>query len=137
MYKTALTLLCAIVFMACDKKDPNCGSLICTEQFVSATITFTKPDGTGIAVKDFSVVNQRTGDTLSKVGPTELSLAPGTYIVVSDNHVKELSEGGDELKVTGTYEATSQAKSAIIKVSGGKCACHIHKISGPDKVAFD
>jgi hypothetical protein len=138
MYKAVLTVLCAIVLiMGCDKKDSECESRVCTEMFAMVNITFTKSDGTGVAVKDFSVVNQRTGDTLKKADPANLSLAPGTYVVADDNHVEKLSEEGDDLKVTGTYDATNQTKSALVKVAGGKCVCHINKISGPDKVAFD
>lgn len=137
MYNTALIALCVILMMGCDKKVSECEPRICTEIFVMANITFTKKDGTGVMVKDFSVVNMRTGDTLKNVGPAHHSLTPGIYTVVSDNHVKELSEEGDELKISGTYEATNQSKSAMVKVTGGKCACHIHKISGPDRVVFD
>ncbi|HKG05994.1 MAG TPA: hypothetical protein VKB19_06035 [Pedobacter sp.] len=137
MYKATLIVLCAIVFMACDKKDPECGDRICTEEFAMINFTFTKKDGTGVSVKDFSVINQRTGDSLKAMSAAYLDLAPGTYVVADDNHTKKLSEEGDDLKITGTYEATNQTKSAIIKVAGGKCACHIRKISGPAKLAFD
>jgi hypothetical protein len=101
------------------------------------TFSFTNKDGVGIGIKNYSAVNQRTGDTIKVSGMASLSLTPGTYVVVDDNYVKKLSEQGDDIKVSGTLEATNQTKTAILKVSGGKCACHIEKISGPEKIAFD
>jgi hypothetical protein len=56
---------------------------------------------------------------------------------VDDGNTKSLSEEGDDLKITGTFEKTGQTKSAIIKVTGGICACHINKVSGPEQIAFD
>lgn len=138
MYKTALIFLCAALFIACDKKNnSDCPSLACTENFAMVNFSFTNKDGVGIGIKNYSAVNQRTGDTIKASGLASLSLTPGTYVVVDDNYVKKLSEEGDEIKVSGTLEATNQTKTAILKVSGGKCACHIEKISGPEKIAFD
>ncbi|WP_285059308.1 hypothetical protein [Pedobacter ginsengisoli] len=138
MYKAALICLCAVLFIACDKKDASeCPDLICTESFAMVTFSFTNKDGVGVGIKNYSAVNQRTGDTIKTAGIASLSLTPGTYVVVDDNYVKKLSEEGDDIKVSGTLEATNQTKTAILKVSGGKCACHIEKISGPEKVAFD
>lgn len=138
MYKAALIFLCAVLFVACDKKsNSDCPDLICTESFAMITFSFTNKDGVGVGIKNYSAVNQRTGDTIKTSGIASLTLIAGTYVVVDDNYVKKLSEEGDDIKVSGTLEATNQTKTAIIKVSGGKCACHIEKISGPEKVAFD
>ena len=138
MYKAALIFLCAVLFSACDKiNNPDCPSLICTENFAMVTFSFTNKDGVGVGIKNYSAVNQRTGDTIKTSGIASLTLIAGTYVVVDDNYVKKLSEEGDDIKVSGTFEATNQTKTAILKVSGGKCACHIEKISGPEKVAFD
>jgi hypothetical protein len=138
MYKAALIFLCVVLFTACDKKNnSDCPSLICTESFAMLTFSFTNKDGIGVGVKNYSAVNQRTGDTIKTSGMASLTLIAGTYVLVDDNSVKKLSEEGDDIKVSGTYEATGQTKTAILKVSGGKCACHIEKISGPEKIAFD
>ena len=138
MYKTALIFLCAVLFTACDKtNNSDCPSLICTENFAMVTVSFTNKDGVGVGIKNYSAVNQRTGDTIKTSGIASLTLVAGTYVVVDDNYVKKLSEEGDDIKVSGTLEATNQTKTAILKVSGGKCACHIEKISGPEQVAFD
>lgn len=138
MYKVAMIFLCVTLLLACDKKDiSECPSLICTEQFAMVTFSFTDKNGEGIGIKNYSAVNQRTGDTIKTSGIASLTLIAGTYVVADDNYVKKLSEEGDDIKVSGTLEATGQTKTAVLKVSGGKCACHIEKISGPEKVAFD
>jgi hypothetical protein len=138
MYKAVMIFLCAVLFIACDKIDNSeCPSLVCTENFAMVTFSFTDKNGVGVGIKNYSAVNQRTGDTIKTSGIASLTLIAGTYVVVDDNYVKKLSEEGDDIKVSGTLEATGQTKTAILKVSGGKCACHIEKISGPEKVAFD
>lgn len=139
MSKTALILLlCAVLFTECKKKNTSdCPSTICTESFAMVTFSFTDKNGVGIGVKNYSAVNQRTGDTIKNASAASISLIPGTYIVVDDNYIKKLSGEGDDIRVSGTHETTGQTKTAIIKVAGGECACHIQKISGPDKISFD
>ena len=56
--------------------------------------------------------------------------------MVNDTDIRSLSQEGDNIEVTGRLKGTDTVKSAIIKVSGG-CACHIKKISGPEKIIFD
>ena len=138
MYKYVLILLCAALFTSCDKKEPSdCGAIACTLEFRSVGISFTDKDGNPAAVKNYSAINQRTGESVKIPGAPNLTLLQGTFIVVDDSHRKSLSAEGDEIKVTGTSEATNQTKSAIVKVAGGECSCHIEKLSGPDKIAFD
>ena len=138
MYKYLLILFCAAMLGACDKKEPSdCGAMICTEEFRMILFSFTDKDGKPAAVKNYSAINQRTGEIIKTTGGATIDLSQGTFIVIDDSSLKLLSAEGDDIKVTGTYETTGQTKSAILKVSGGKCACHIQKISGPDKIAFD
>lgn len=140
MYRLTLVMLFGLFCLACNKKDHSdndCSSKICTENFASLHFNFTKKDGTGVAVENYSAINQRTGDTLKSSSAAYMDLTPGTYIVVDDSHLKKLSDTGDDIKITGTYPVTNQTKSAMIKVSGGPCACHIDKLSGPDKIVFD
>lgn len=137
MYKIVYVLFCVIVFMACHKKEiSDCRNRICTTESRSIVFTFTDKSGTGVAVKDYSVVNMRTGESVKR-NVSGLSLAPGTYIVLDDSYVNKLSAEGDDIKISGKLEATGQTKSTIMKVAGGACACHIQKISGADKLAFD
>lgn len=139
MKKITLVLLMGIVLFACKKKKitDDCADKICTKEFVSVTIRFVDNKGAAAETKDFSVVNQRTGEKLMANSAIYTSTIKGGFIVVDDGNIMSLSESGDDLKITGTSVETNQTKSAIIKVNGGKCACHIKKISGPEQIAFD
>jgi len=140
MFKKIAMLVCAvgvILLAACDKTDnSNCQDKICDESFATLVVKFVDKNGEGVAVDNYSAVNQRTGDTLS-VATSDINSETGIYIVASDRHISKLSESGDSVKVTGTYTKSAQTKSAIIKVKGGNCACHISKIDGPEQIKFD
>lgn len=136
--KKALLVLAVTILLASCREAPvklrECPDLVCTEQFVSFSIKFIK-GGQPIDVIDYSSVNQRTGDTLAS---KKLDMQPaGIYLVADDNDVKNLAEKGDEIKITGTDSLTNETKTAIVKISGGKCACHVEKISGPEQISFD
>lgn len=139
MKKIALVLLLGVALLACkkNKTTSDCGDKICTEEFASVTLKFVDNKGAGAEVKDFSVINQRTGERIAANSSIYTSTTKGVFIIVDDNNKLGLSEQGDNLKITGTSVETNQTKSDVIKVSGGKCACHINKISGPQQIAFD
>lgn len=105
--------------------------------FASVMLKFVNNKGAGAEVKDFKVVNQRTGEKLQANSSISINTIKGAFVVVDDGNIKSLSEQGDDLKITGTSVETKQTKSVVIKVRGGKCACHIGKVSGQDQVAFD
>lgn len=139
MKKIALVLLLGVALLTCkkNKTTSDCGDKICTEEFASVTLKFVDNKGAGAEVKDFSVINQRTGERIAANSSIYTSTIKGVFIIVDDNNKLGLSEQGDNLKITGTSVETNQTKSDVIKVSGGKCACHINKISGPQLIAFD
>lgn len=138
MYKIALILIFAVALASCDKKEPaECEARMCTENFVMISFSFTDKDGNPAAVKNYSAINQRTGDTIRSTSAAYMNMVPGSFIVVDDAYREKLSAEGDDIKVSATSEATGQIKSAMLKVAGGKCACHVQKLSGPEKIAFD
>ncbi|MGM9476709.1 hypothetical protein ACS5PU_09770 [Pedobacter sp. GSP4] len=139
MKKIALLLLAGISILSCkkNKSTSDCGTKMCTYQFVSVAIKFADNKGAAAEVKNFGIVNQRTGEKIQASSSASISTVKGFYTVVDDGNIQSLSEKGDDLKITGTSVETNQTKSVIVKVSGGKCACHINKISGPEQVAFD
>jgi len=139
MKKIGLAILLVSALLSCKEKttDTGCEDRICTEEFRSLVIKFVDNKAVGAEVKDFSVVNQRTGEKVYANSAAASSLVKGSFIIVDDGNTKSLSEAGDDLKITGTSVETNQTKSAIIKVKGGKCACHIEKVSGPEQIVFD
>jgi len=138
MKKITLVLLLGVALLTCKKnKTSDCGDKICTEEFASVMLKFVDNKGAGAEVKDFNVINQRTGERVTANSSISTSTIKGAFIIVDDNNKLGLSEEGDDLKITGTSVETKQTKSVVIKVRGGKCACHISKVSGQDQVAFD
>ncbi|WP_175636505.1 hypothetical protein [Pedobacter ghigonis] len=139
MKKTILALFIGLSVLSCkkNKAKSDCLDKMCTYEFRSVVFRFMDNKGEGAEVKDFSVINQRTGAKVTTNSSANSNLIKGAFIIVDDGNTRSLSEGGDNLKITGTSVQTNQTKSAIIKVSGGECACHINKLSGPDQVAFD
>ncbi|SDH70890.1 hypothetical protein SAMN05421827_14111 [Pedobacter terrae] len=139
MKKITLALLVGITLLTCkkNKATSDCGDKICTEEFASIMIKFVDNKGGGAEVKDFNVINQRTGKRMIANSSISTSTTRGVFIIVDDQNKLDLSEQGDDLKITGTSADTQQTKSVVVKVSGGKCACHIVKISGPGQIAFN
>lgn len=120
-----------------DEIASECEERNCTLEFRSIGISFADNKGAPAEVKQFSVINQRTKKTLFQNSSRASDLTIGDYIVAHDGNTKDLSEEGDDLKVTATSIETNQTKSVLVKVKGGKCACHIDKVSGPEQVVFD
>lgn len=138
MKKLAIILLLGGLFLSCEKNSTeNCEERACTMEFRMLTIRFVDKQGQAEEVKDFNVMNQRTGKRVYANSSASANLIKGSYIFVDDGNTQSLSAEGDDLKISGTSLTTNQVKSAIVKVKGGKCACHIEKVSGPDQIAFD
>ena len=114
----------------------TCENKACTLNLVTITMQFVDKNGDGVALKDYSAVNLRTNDTIGPAGANVRHMR-GYYAVVDDSYLLKLSAKGDQIRVTGTDSVSNQTKSATIKVAGGRCACHVTKLSGPDKIQFD
>jgi hypothetical protein len=127
---------------SCKEKDidaSKCGDRVCTEEYATLTINIVNKDGSPARLKknSYTVVNQRTNKPVYFPPAVDYHFENGYFFVIADNSTKDLSENGDDIKVTATDSLSNQTKTAIIKVAGGECACHIKKISGPDKIQFD
>lgn len=141
MTKYTFLVLFSIVIIAtgCELADQNndtpCGPKMCTANFASITVKFTDKAGNPVTVKDFKSINTRTNLSVKYAGPYSI-LGANNYTVANDSDLKEFSETGDEVLVSGTHPTTGQIKTATFTVSGG-CACHIQKTSGPNEIVFD
>ncbi len=124
---------------SCNKEDTksNCNSLVCDQSLAMISFRFTDKDGNGLNVKNYSAINQKTGDTIKSVAAISINVTRGTYIIIDDAYKNNLSSEGNDIKISGTNESTGQTKVAVIKVAGGSCNCHVSKLSGPDKITFD
>ncbi|CAN5422344.1 hypothetical protein BH09BAC6_BH09BAC6_04220 [soil metagenome] len=139
MYRKLPFIILLLVFTACHKNQPqqaHCPDMPCTKIFASVSIHFTDKLGNSVAAQNFQVLNLRTNQRIYAASAANVNLATGYFIVADDANLGDLSLEGDNVKVTASNPATSQVKTAILKLSGG-CSCHITKLSGPQEVAFD
>ena len=130
-------LLASLTFFACSatKTSPaNCENMICTQEFRTVQVKFKDASGNPVTVKNFSTINKRTG--ASTVPKDEPGNSQGNYTVASDADVRKFSESGDVISVSATHPTTNNKTTAEFVVSGGICACHINKISGPAEITF-
>ena len=79
-----------------------------------------------------SVRNERTGRTLTVSDTDGGMLTPGTYAVVTDNNVADVSEAGDRL----LFRATGGGRTAegVFVVARDACSCHVDRREGPDEI---
>lgn len=122
-----------IVLFSCEDKKPS-NDIICTEIFVSITITFKDKDANNIDVNEFTVKKMRTQKVISS-GKDNSNLPEGIYIVADDMDKKEFTKSGDIVLVSAKHPATGIVKSAEFKIAADEC--HINKISGPTIIIFD
>ena len=136
MNKFILLSLFGLLIAGCGKNQQprlSCnGTGLCTLEFASVNMLFTDNTDKPVNVQNFSAVNQRTGLKLEVTPGNPMSV--GSYIVVNDNTRDQLSDEGDNILVSGTYNG--QTKTAMVKISGG-CNCHVKKESGPSTIKFN
>lgn len=140
MNKFLLLSLFALFIAGCGKNQQprlGCGTGVCTLEFASVYMQFTDNADKPVNIQNFSAINQRTGLKLEVTpGNSMPTGAVGSYIIANDDTRDQLSDEGDNILVSGTYAATGQTKTAVVKISGG-CNCHVKKESGSLTIKFD
>lgn len=129
---------CLLLLISCTEKvlKDECPDLICTMEFRSVYVKFKNAEGNPITVKDFSAIIKRTGES-TKPGEIDPINFKGIYAVVTDNDTRALLPKGDTIDVSAFHPQTNEKKTAQFVVKGGKCACHIEKVSGPEEIIFN
>lgn len=133
-----LSLLGFVLLFSCSEKvtEAECPAIMCTQEFRSVSVLFKDAAGNPTTVNDFKAVVRRTGKSI-QAEPVDTVNFKGYYPVVTDGHRKQLSTTGDTIDVSAVHPLTNQKKTAQFVVSGGRCACHIEKISGPEEITFN
>ncbi|HEY0056021.1 MAG TPA: hypothetical protein VGB63_11740 [Pedobacter sp.] len=122
--------------LSTENEDGPCPEIICTQEFRSVTVRFKNAAGEPVIVKDFTSLIKRTGRA-PQSGAADQIHSLGSYAVVTDGDTKNLLTSGDTLDVSAINPQTNQRKTVQFVVKGGKCACHIEKVSGPEEVVFN
>jgi hypothetical protein len=98
------------------------------------SVQFKKADGSNVAVTNFRSINKRTNSELAQSSSEGL---PGHYTVASDADLHSLSPKGDTIQVSANHLRTGATISGLFVVSGGKDACHVEKLSGPEIITIN
>jgi hypothetical protein len=116
-------------------KKAECGDVICTHIFVSIPVKIITTNGTDVGFKSYKVVNLSTGKTVNS-NPLPGASNPNTIVIADDSHLKDFAEKGEDLQLQ-----IKKSNDSIIrvnyKIGGGKCACHVSKLDGPDEVSIN
>lgn len=123
-------LILGTLLISCSEK-LECQDMVCTKEFRMITVKFVDANGNPQIVKDFTVVNKRTGERMT---PVNDMANQGLYVVASDSDLLKISEKGDILLVSAIDSKTNVKLQVEYLIAGGVCSCHVTKISGPDTV---
>ncbi len=131
-----LIVAIALIEFGCDATDVDC---ICTADFKQITFVAVDVDENPVTDMDITVMVGRTGQVLD-VGQSQILMDQGIYTVFDDGfrHIipSKVNTVGERLEVTGIGSAGQFEAHFEVSVPG-ECACHVHKISGPDTVTVD
>ncbi|RCH54323.1 hypothetical protein DJ568_13610 [Mucilaginibacter hurinus] len=144
MKKLLYTPLLVVLLNSCDTAQKTqsqqdqqaqsgpCPDKVCTMMFASVPVKFVNSSGNPAAVKDYRAVNLRTNQDITHKDND--SVYGNYFAVADDSDLKKLSEAGDNIEVTAIDSASNKKLKAVIKVSGGECACHVARVAGPEEI---
>lgn len=128
-------------FLSCASKrnkqaEVDCPPKPCTMEFRTVGVVFTDNNGDTLQVKDFSATLKTTGKKLPSGTEQSADASNPFYMIASDGDKSALSIEGDTIVVSGTHPSNGQIKKTDFVISGGRCECHINKVSGPEAIVF-
>lgn len=136
--KIIVFLIALLGLTACvsqEETHTKCGSVVCTDEFIMIPIKVIATQSNKVDFKRYKVINLATGKEIkSNNWPGKDN--PGTLVIADDGHRRSFSEKGTDLQLQITRKDDRIVK-VNYKISGGPCACHVSKISGPDQVDID
>ncbi|QJD94391.1 hypothetical protein HH214_00140 [Mucilaginibacter robiniae] len=138
--KTKLILFLALALAACKSRQPasNGCNVICTKQFVIIPVKLISTAGHEVDYKSYHVIETATGKEIksrNELPVTDRSNA-NIVLLVDDSHLHDFVEKGTNVQLQITRKDDKVLK-VNYKISGGKCACHVAKLDGPDEVDID
>lgn len=141
--KNKLILLLLLSMAACktqqSKTSTNgCEAVICTEEFRMIPVKLITTSGKEVNFKSYKIIETATGNEIknNKDLPNTGEASANTLIVADDSHRRDFADKGTDLQLQIT-RADDKVIKVNYKISGGKCACHVAKIEGPDQIDID
>lgn len=131
----------AAVFASCETLEKSqatdCPPQMCTQEFRAVSVKFIDANGQAVKVKNYTSINKRTNASMLKGYAPDTVSAEGIGLVASDANLADISEAGDSVIVTGKHPVSNTTVRGSFFIKGGKCSCHISKVSGPSELAFN
>jgi hypothetical protein len=139
--KTKLILLALLSVAACksQKKSSNngCEAVMCTQEFKMIPVKLISTSGKEVTFKSYKIMEVATGKEVKNNNDLpNTGENANTLIIADDSHLRQFAEKGTDLQLQIT-RADDKVVKADFKISGGKCACHVAKLTGPDQVDID
>ncbi|WP_134088300.1 hypothetical protein [Olivibacter sp. XZL3] len=132
-----LTILLSCTTKRGQQAAVDCPPKACTMEFRTVGVVFTDSSGDTLQVKNFSARLKSKGEKLPSAESESATTLNQFYLVATDGDKSVLSIQGDTVQVSATHPATGQTKTTDFVISGGRCECHINKVSGPEKITFE
>lgn len=131
MRKLIIILTAPLFLLSCDKKadSNNCKNAICTEEFRSVQVNVIDNQGNKVKLQDAYLINVQLGDTT----PVTLESFDSSYIVFSDNEVKNMQNKTYTYKFIGTLNNVQVLNEPY---SFSADCCHINKVSGKETITI-
>lgn len=135
--KKIIILLGALILLGSCNRKTDCSNLVCLAVFVEISLQTVDGNNQGVEVNSIKATNLRTGKVYEKIKKSDYTInGEVVYIIVDDGDKLDFSDSGDNLTID-IVSKTNKTYSFSFIIAGGKCACGIRKISGPDKVMID
>ena len=117
-------------------QEDNCPPQACTMEYRAVSVRFVDEEGKPLEVKNYTSINRRTKTSMLKGVVPDTVTADGWALVASDANLHDISEAGDTIVVTAFHPVNGNKTESLFVITGGKCACHINKVSGPEQVVI-
>ena len=139
--KNKLIILTLLSVAACksQKQSSNngCEAVMCTQEFKMIPVKLISTSGKDVNFKSYKIVEVATGKEFKNNNDLPNTGAnANTLIVADDSHLRQFAEKGTDLQLQ-IIRTDDKVIKADFKISGGKCACHVAKLNGPDQVDID
>lgn len=110
---------------------------MCTQEFKMIPVKLISTSGKDVTFKSYKIMEVATGKEVKNNNDLpNTGENANTLIVADDSHLRQFAEKGTDLQLQIT-RADDKVIKADFKISGGKCACHVAKLTGPDQVDID
>lgn len=130
-----------LLTVACKSQQPGsasgCPTVMCTEEFKMIPVKIISTSGTEAEFKSYKIMDVAGGKEIKL--SNDLPNTPDnakTLIVADDSQRRNFSEKGTDIQLQITRNDGKVVK-VNYKISGGKCACHVAKLNGPDQIDID